>query len=173
MYQMRKFYFFLVTVLLFSGGLNAQVTINGAAPAIANGTTYTSLTNASGAFAAVNAVPAWSGKNIVLTITANITTETGTNELLQPGTSSWTTLTINPAGGVSRTISGTVAASLISLNGADNVTINGLNTGSNTLTIANLSNSAIAGTSTIKFINDATNNTLTNCTIFVKISYIC
>ena len=160
---MRKFYFLLVSMVLLNAGINAQVTITGAAPAIANGTTYTSLTNASGAFAAINLVSSWSGKNIVLTINGNITTESGTNALNQPGTSSWTTLTINPSG--ISTISGTVAASLISLNGADNVTINGLNTGGNTLTIANLSTSATAGTSTLKFIGDATNNTVTNCTI--------
>ena len=50
-------------------------------------------------------------------------------------------------------------------NGADNVTIDGLNTGGNALTISNTSISATAGTSTIKFIGDATSNLVTNCSI--------
>ncbi|MEI7727558.1 MAG: SprB repeat-containing protein, partial [Bacteroidota bacterium] len=65
-------------------------------------------------------------------------------------------------------ISGTLAAPLIDLNGAGNVTINGslngLNAGKD-LTIINASASAASGTSTIRFINDATGNTVTNCKI--------
>src|SRR6185295_13716295 len=57
------------------------------------------------------------------------------------------------------------ATPLIDLNGADKVTIDGLNSGGNSLAISNLSTSAIAGTSTIRFIADATNNTIQNCTI--------
>jgi hypothetical protein len=53
---------------------------------------------------------------------------------------------------------------LLNFNGADNVIINGLNTGGNSLTISNTSTSTAAGTSTIRFINDATNNIIRNCT---------
>src|SRR5205814_8438658 len=58
-----------------------------------------------------------------------------------------------------RTISGTIAGNLIDFNGADNVTING----SGTLTIDNTSTNAAAAT--IRFINDAKNNTVQNCII--------
>ncbi len=73
---------------------------------------------------------------------------------------------IYPQGG-SFTISGNIAAGspLFDFNGADNVLIDGLNTGGNNLTIANVTASATSGTSTIRFINGATNNTITNCTV--------
>jgi hypothetical protein len=52
---------------------------------------------------------------------------------------------------------------MIDFNGADGVTINGLNSGGNSLTIRNTSTAAAA--TTIRFRNDATNNTITNCTV--------
>ena len=66
-----------------------------------------------------------------------------------------------------RTISGAIVAGspLIDLNGADNVTIDGLNSGGNSLTISNTTASATAGTSTIRLINGAQNNTITRCTV--------
>ena len=51
---------------------------------------------------------------------------------------------------------------LIDLNGADNVTIDGLG-GGNSLTLDNTSTSATA--STVRLIGDASNNLVTNCTI--------
>ena len=79
------------------------------------------------------------------------------------GAASYTTITINPTGGANRSISGAIAGPLIDLNGADNVTIDGLNTGGNALSIVN---TTVGGTpSTIRFINDASNNTVQNCTI--------
>ncbi|MBK8149137.1 MAG: hypothetical protein IPK58_13265 [Acidobacteria bacterium] len=83
------------------------------------------------------------------------------------GAASYTSVAISPAGGSARTITGaTVAGSpLIDFNGADNVTINGLNTGGNSLTIANTTVSASSGTSTIRLQADATNNTITNSSI--------
>ena len=82
------------------------------------------------------------------------------------GSASYTSVLIQPSGGA-WTISGAIAAGspLIDLNGADNVTIDGLNTGGNALTIANTTASATSGTSTIRFQADATNNTLTNLSI--------
>ena len=64
------------------------------------------------------------------------------------------------------TISGNLAAPLIDLNGADNVTIKGESVVGGVLhhlIINNTSNSSVAGTSTIRFINDATNNIITDC----------
>lgn len=83
------------------------------------------------------------------------------------GAASYTSVLIQPSGGAARTISGAIVAGnpLIDLNGADNVTINGLNTGGNSLTIANTTVSATSGTSTIRFIGGATNNTITNANI--------
>ncbi len=81
------------------------------------------------------------------------------------GAASYTTVSIQPAGGSPRTISGSLATPLIDFNGADNVTIDGLNTGGNSLIISNASTSNVANTSTIRLIEDATNNTITNCTI--------
>ena len=67
---------------------------------------------------------------------------------------------MNPVG--TRTVSGTLATPLIDLNGADNVTINGLG-GGNSLTLDNTSTAATA--STVHLIGDASNNLVTNCTI--------
>ena len=65
-------------------------------------------------------------------------------------------------------ISGNLAEPLIDLNGADNVTINGRVNGIGStidLNIINNSTSASNGTSTIRFINEAQNNTLEYCEI--------
>ena len=65
-------------------------------------------------------------------------------------------------------VSGNLAAPLIDLNGADNVTIDGRVNATGTtkdLTIVNSSTSGLAGTSTIRLINDATNNTVKYCNI--------
>lgn len=78
-----------------------------------------------------------------------------------------TSVTISPAGGAARTISGAIAAGspLIDLNGADNVTIDGLNTGGNSLTLSNTTIGATAGSGTIRFQADATNNLVNRTTI--------
>lgn len=66
------------------------------------------------------------------------------------------------------TVTGNIAAPLINLNGADNVTIDGRvnKTGSDIdLSIINTSTSNTAGTSAIRLINDATQNTIQYCNI--------
>ncbi|MFZ4592055.1 MAG: beta strand repeat-containing protein, partial [Ignavibacteria bacterium] len=146
----------LLTILFVQSG-NAQITVSGSNT---KDGTYTSLTNASGAFAALNLV-SQVGYTITISITADVATENGANALTGAA-GMWVSLTISPSG--ARTISGSAAA-LINLNGADNVTIDGLNTGGNSLTISNTNNSSTAGTSTICFINDATSNIVRNCTI--------
>jgi uncharacterized repeat protein (TIGR02543 family) len=96
------------------------------------------------------------------------TTETASAVLNASGTgsASYTSVSITPTGGAARTIGGSlVGLPLVDFNGADNVTIDGLNTGGNSLTIVNQSTSSTAGTSTIRFRADATSNTITNCTI--------
>jgi hypothetical protein len=79
------------------------------------------------------------------------------------GGASYIALLMLPSG--ARTIAGNLAAPLIDLNGPDCITIDGRNSGGNTLTISNTSTSNIAGTSTIRFINGAQNDTVKNCTL--------
>ncbi|MEI7983049.1 MAG: hypothetical protein WCI71_15465, partial [Bacteroidota bacterium] len=105
--------------------------------------------------------------DVTVMINAN-TTETVTAVLnANSPPSSYTSVNVYPtATGLS--INGNLAAPLIDLNGADNVTIDGRVNGSGTtkdLTITNNSTSATAGTSTIRFINDASTNTVKYCTI--------
>ncbi|MEI6141169.1 MAG: T9SS type A sorting domain-containing protein [Mariniphaga sp.] len=152
------FLFLALFAVVFTQTANAQVTVSGSNT---KDGTYTSLTNAAGAFLAINSADQ-SGKTITITITANVTNEAGTNALTGAA-GMWTSLKIIPSG--VRTISGSPAAPLINFNGADNVTIDGLNSGGNSLTISNISDSDAAGTSTIRFINDASNNTIQNCTL--------
>lgn len=157
---MKKFFFYfscLFTLSIFAFNIaQSQVTVSGSTGA--NGT-YSSLTQAGGAFAVINAAGSQAGNNIVINITADVTTEDGANPL---NASDWMTLTIKPDGGGARTISGSITGHLIDLNGADNVTIDGLNSGENSLTI---SNAGTGAASAIRFIADATNNTVTNCTV--------
>ncbi len=144
----------LFTLCIFNA--SAQVSVSGAHTS-SNGT-YATL---GAAFPAINAQDQ-TGKSIVVTLTAS-TTETA-SAALNAGT--WTSLTIYPTiTGLS--ISGNLNAPLIDLNGADHVFIDGrvIQTGAADLTIINSSTSATAGTSTIRFINDATNNTVKYCTI--------
>ena len=131
---------------------------------------YTSLTanSVNGAFYKINSV-SQANKNITITVTGNSTSETGAVALTGVN-GMWTSLTIYPTGNPTGawTISGAITAPLIDLSGADNVTIDGrLNqTGApNSLIISNTSTSNTAGTSTIRFINDATYNTVKYCTI--------
>ncbi|HKP54355.1 MAG TPA: C25 family cysteine peptidase [Chloroflexia bacterium] len=124
--------------------------------------TYTTLKEA---FDAINA--GTHQGTIAISINAN-TTEAAPAVLNASGSGSalYTSISIQPAGGAPRTISGAIVAGspLIDLNGADNVTIDGLNTGGNSLTISNTTAGGTT-TSTIRFVSDATNNTIQNTTI--------
>ncbi|MEO0311257.1 MAG: hypothetical protein RIQ89_914 [Bacteroidota bacterium] len=123
---------------------------------------YASLTIANDAFTSIN-----NGTHrgtVAITVLADVATETGATPLYQSGfagTSNYTTITMQPSG--NRTLSGSSATMLIDLNGCDFVTINGLNDGTNSLNIFN--NNASATNGTIRFISDARNNTITNCTL--------
>lgn len=159
-FQKFKALSFLLFLLIFILPLTAQITVSGSNTKDGS---YTSLTNASGAFAALNSVTQ-AGRTITITITSDVTTEAGTN-MLTGAAGMWTSLTISPSG--NRTISGTVSNKpMIDLNGADYVIIDGLNNGTNSLAISNFSTVSTGfGTSTIRFKNDAQNNTIKNCTI--------
>ncbi len=136
----------------------AQVTITGAVPAGINAS-YASLTNSGGAFQALNTATAGT---IVVTITTDLLSETGAITL---NDRPWTSVKIIPSG--ARLISGTVDGGngLIPLNGADSVTIDGMNIGGNSLTIQNLSTASTTGTSTLKIYNTSQYLLITNCTI--------
>ncbi|MCX6232783.1 MAG: hypothetical protein NTZ33_14690 [Bacteroidetes bacterium] len=123
---------------------------------------YSSLTNTSGAFAAINA-SSQTGKNIIITILGSSTAETGLNSL-NAGT--WTSLNLYPVfSGL--TISGSYAGPLINLNGADKVNIDGRvnKSGATDLIITNTSTSNTSNTSTIRFTGSAEKNTINYCTI--------
>ena len=146
----------LVSTMLITLQSIAQVNVTST-----SGTSPVTYTTLKLAFDAVNA-----GTHtgvITIGISAN-TTETASAVLYASGTgsSSYSRILITPEGGATRTITGAVSGHLIDLNGALNVTINGLNTAGNALTISNTATGAV---STIRFINDASYDTVTNCTV--------
>ncbi len=132
------------------------------------GCTYTSLTNtgAAGAFAAINGATV--NGNINILIDGDLSAETGAvalNAFASPYT-----VKIYPTGAV-RTISGAVAAgTLIKLNGASRVTIDGSIGGTGTDKSLNITNTSTTGTAVIwigsSAIAGATNNTIKNSTVY-------
>ena len=134
-----------------------EVNVSGAVSGNGN---YLSL---SSAFSAINSA-SQTGANIIVTINRDIT-EPATGAVLNQG--DWSSLTIQPSSGSGKTISGNINAGLplIDLNGADNVRIDGINSGGTSLTLSNSSTSGNAGTSTVRFRNDATDNKIVNCNI--------
>ncbi|HEX4824178.1 MAG TPA: thrombospondin type 3 repeat-containing protein [Candidatus Polarisedimenticolaceae bacterium] len=133
------------------------------------GCTYTSLTNAGGAFATINANVVTG--NYVVEIQGDSTAETGANALGEwvedPPASNYT-VTFRPGGGAARTVSGSIAGALIRLNGADRVTFDGLNSGGNSLTVSNTSTANLSSTITLTSLGTgagATNDAIKNLTI--------
>jgi len=154
----RKLLFGLFVLPLISGSLKAQVALTAT-----SGTVIGSYTTLGAAFTAINAGTHKGA--ITLTLSGN-TTETATASLDSSGNptaSSYTSISILPLAATPITISGAVAGPLITLNGADRVTFNGLNIGLASLTISNTDVGATA--CAIRFINDATNNQILNATI--------
>ncbi len=118
--------------------------------------------------AAFDAINAGSITGAVTLQIIDNTTETASAVLNASGSgsASYTSVKIYPT--VSgKTISGSIAGALIDLNGADNVTIDGrLNrSGAINMTISNSSTSSTSGTSTIRFIYDASSDSVKYCTI--------
>ena len=117
--------FLLLFLALLSGKSWTQVTVSGA---LSGNGTYTTLRDA---IVAVGTNQ--SGASILITISGNTTEAAQTlapSVRIQAGT--WASMTISPSGG-NWTISGAATAGqpLLELSGADNVTIDGLNTGGN------------------------------------------
>lgn len=148
----------LLGIIISAGSaVQAQVTVAGSTGADGP---YTTL---KGAFDALNANSNQTGNTITISLSAS-TTETLSAVLNAATGGAWTSLTISPSGGNAVTVSGALPFPLIALNGADNVTIDGLNTGNNSLTISNAFASP-SGAPTLLFYADATNNTIQKCTI--------
>ena len=137
------------------GGMNVYTSGNYAA-------SYSTL---KGAFDAINA---GTHTGEIAIKVAGSTTETATAVLYQSGfngTSSYTSVNIYPTlTGLSIT-GNRGGAPVIDLNGADNVVIDGRvnGAGSADMTISNSSTLGIDSTSTIRFINDASTNTVRYC----------
>jgi hypothetical protein len=139
-------FFVMFSVLSVQG----QVTVTSSG---GNGTGNGSYTTLGAAFTALGTTATGA---ISISITGNTTEAVGGISL---GAGTWTSITIAPSGG-SWTVSGAATAGtpLVTFNGADNVTVNG---GGN-LTFSNTTSSTTSGTSTLKLISDATNNTFNN-----------
>lgn len=88
------------------------------------------------------------------------------------GFANYASITISPAPGGPRLISGAMpdGDALIDLNGADNVVIDGINSGGTTLTLANTSTTSFGISSTIRFENGATSNILRNTNVFGSVN---
>ena len=134
--------------------------LSGPKTVCAGGCDYTGLTPAGGLFAAINS-SVLTG-NLTVTITGDLALEDGAialNQISEDGVGGYTVV-IQPSG--ARTVSGSNTTALISLNSADRVTFNGLNTGGNSLLIRNTS--ATTG-AVIQLTNDASNNSIMNSTV--------
>lgn len=147
----------LASVLLAPAMAMAQVNVTATA-----GTANATYTTLGDAFSAINA--GTHRGSISISLTGN-TTELATAVLGASGSggASYASVVISPSGSATRTINGSMPAPLIDLDGADNVTINGLNSGGDALTLTNADTSATA--STLRLINDASNNVISNVSI--------
>jgi hypothetical protein len=137
--------------------------LSGTKTVCASGCDYANLTDASGAFAAINGAVVTG--NLIINISGDLT-ENGTNGLNQLVTNDFPaaayTVTIQPDAAAMRTISGSVANAMIRLNGADRVTIDGrFSNAGRFLTFRNTN----TGYPTITLLNDASNNTIRSSVI--------
>ena len=153
--------FACIALLFIAVTANAQIDVSGGSGLAPS---YTTFSGTTGLFAALNANDQ-TGNTITVSITADVTETVTAADSIGLNAGNWTSITITPSG--IRTITGAPAGGtpMIKFNGADNVIINGLNTGGNSLTIANTTVSAVTGTATIRFIHGASNNTITNCNL--------
>ncbi|MCW3126063.1 MAG: hypothetical protein JWO03_1721 [Bacteroidetes bacterium] len=141
----------ILSCIFMASVVNAQITVTGGAP-------YPTLKSA---FDAINAGTVTGAVTISI---ASSTTEAAPAVLNASGSgaASYTSVNITSTGAFTILGSGIASgSSLVSFNGANNVTING----TNGLTISNPAIGTTAGSATISFTNDASNNTIQNCTI--------
>jgi hypothetical protein len=165
------------SVALTSGAFPLTGTINsytitsagpGGAVTIGATGTYTSLTGASGLFNDINNLGLSS--DLTATIIDASVTETGSvalNNIASSGCASTpASLLIRPQASLAATLTGSLASGLIKLNGADRVTIDGINAGGSSLLITNTNTAGTVLWITSSGVADgATNDTIRNCTI--------
>ena len=170
-WQKKAFLLLFFTMFSFLGA-NAQVSVSGTTA----GTTPVNYTTLNAAFTAINA-GTHKGAITVL-ITANTTEPATAVPLLKSaGTSSYTAISIKPSGGnytINSAASPTASKGVIILSGADNVTIDGDDTGTagtQNLSIVVATNTT-TGTAAIQLASNSTlgadgadNNTIKNCII--------
>ncbi len=144
---------FVAALVLFTNGANAQINVT------PNSVNYTTLK------AAFNAINTGTHTGAITISITGSTTETDSCVMNESGVGAavYSSITMSPTGGAARTIQGNINGNFIVFNGADNFTINGLNSGGNSLTISN-SNAGLLAT-TLRFFDDASGNTVTNCAI--------
>ncbi|MFT3980903.1 MAG: GEVED domain-containing protein [Ferruginibacter sp.] len=157
------------TAFATNGGANYiatfKVTAPAASPVVVTSSGGTALASYGTLKLAFDAINAGTHTGVISISIDGNTTETASAVLnASGGTASYTSIAIQPTNGA-RTVSGNLAAPLLDFNGADNVTIDGLNADGNSLIISNTNTGATATTSTIRFITDATSNTITNCSV--------
>lgn len=152
----RQIQFVLSCLIFFLSvpfSAKAQVAVSTGGPP----TNYTTLT---AAFTAIN-----NGNHtgsITINLTANHTlTSSAILNASGTGSANYSSMTIVPNTNISITCS-LANGHAIRLNGADNVTIDGLNSLGRSLTI---SNSGTGNSSAIYFLNGASNNTINRCTV--------
>ncbi|MDZ4756609.1 MAG: T9SS type A sorting domain-containing protein [Bacteroidota bacterium] len=150
----NSFWITILFIQLANTG-TAQVSVSGSTSC---NTTYSTL---KGACDCLNS-NSQSGNNITVSLTGN-TSEAATVSITG-ASGMWNSLTMKPSGGAARSITASsLNAPLIQINGGDKVKIDGLNSGSNSLTLDNPSTNSAA--TSITFSNDATYDTVRNCTI--------
>ncbi|MDR6459157.1 hypothetical protein J2786_002264 [Chryseobacterium vietnamense] len=155
---MRKILFCLMAILV-SSNFYSQVNISATA-----GTATGTYTTLKGAFDAINAGTHQGA--ITISITAN-TTETATASLnASGGATSYTSVAIKPAAGVTAAISGDIAsAPLVRILGS-NITLDGSNTASGTTRDLTLTNTSVTAPQVLTFI--AASAAAANTNIMVK-----
>lgn len=154
---MKNLKLILILILIFAVDSYAQI---GGTVYVGSGQTYTSFTRdaAAGLFRTINNVGLSS--NLTVYVTSDITNEDGAILLNQWSTGSSYTVTILPSAATIRNIYGSNSSSLISLDGADNVTFDGRYSGSGVY--FNIYNTNSDG-SVIQMRNGATYNTIQYC----------
>lgn len=143
-------FFFL---FFYTNQITAQVNVTGSNGLNGN---YPTLGGPTGFFGALELGPDQAGMNIVVTITSNIANDPG--GLLYGR--NWASLKIIPSG--NRTVTSTANGSIIGLAGANNLCVDGLNSGGNSLTLVNNSTTSLG--SVFMFSNNSSFDTLRNVT---------
>jgi hypothetical protein len=152
---------FIITSGIFVQNANSQFTVTGSNPS-SNGD-WTTLTGAGGAFDKINSYNQ-TGKNIIITVNASSTSESGQYSLTGAA-GMWNSLNIYTTGTYTIRTNST-SYSLINFYGADNVTIDGrVNQTGATIALTLEATGTGSSSRTIRFGNDATYNTIKYCKI--------